>query len=151
MSTVCKSTYAIQVLKHSQWKHCSVMKRFTKERFLRSWSSPKIPLQVHVVSYFQQGSQSNSARTCSAVCLGVQMCSLPTPMVMGTFSDQHHQHEGMQQQDNLTFHYLAQRKMKCECTSIPTKEDYKLQWGKKKQHWNAGKLTFFLIKKKSLK
>jgi len=55
-------------------------------------------------------------------------------MVMGTFSDQHHQHEGMQQQDNLTFHYLAQRKMKCECTSIPTKEDYKLQWGKKKQH-----------------
>lgn len=98
MSTVCKSTYTIQLLKHSGWKYCSAMKRFTTERCLGSCSSPKIPLQAHLVSYFQQDSQSNSARTCNAVQLVVQTCSFPIPMVMRTFSDQHLQNKEMQQQ-----------------------------------------------------
>lgn len=72
--------------------------------------SPKIPIQAHLVSYFR----SLAGNKCfSTAWLEVQMC--PFLVVTGTFSGQHLQHKGLQQQDKpATFHYHVQRTIKCE-------------------------------------
>lgn len=136
MSTVCKSPYSTHILKHLEWKQCSAMKRFTKERFLVLFEP-----YTHYIWFL------TSSKAPRVALSGWWSRCAPSPSLWGWGPSLRDitTTKGCSSRTDLTYHYFKQSKIKCEHLSFHEERLQAPVW-KKKQHWNAGKLSFFLIK-----